>query len=240
MPRDWIILVIMTRFESIKNFWKTCTASQTGPWIDRLRAGELDVCHYQGFLLETYHNTRYNPQLQAYTTMFIPNNPHATVKRFYQHSISEIGHDQLALDDLMALGVDRAFVESSKPQPITTAFFANAIWGIQTKGPAYFLGYLFHLEFNPTENGKKYIEMLTSKGIPENALTFLEEHSTVDVAHNKFMEEYVRELVKTDADEAIVCEAIAASVDLHNRVLASAFENGERVFGQRLKKSASF
>lgn len=209
------------------------------PWISRLHAGDLDLPHYQGFLLETYHNTAYNPQLQAYASMYIPNNPRAIVKRFYQHAISEIGHDLLAMSDLMNLGVSKDLILKSKPLPMTTAFFANTVWGIQRKGPAYYLGYLFHLEFSPTESGKTHIATLLKKGIPQNAVTFLEEHSTVDIGHNKFMEQYIQELITTDEQEEILREALVSAVDLHTKVLGAAFENGERLF-KNLKISASF
>lgn len=230
----------MSRFQSIKAFWKSTTeAQQSDSWMARLQTGDLDLCHYQGFLLETYHNTGYNPQLQAYASMYIPNNPRPIVKRFYQHAISEIGHDMLAMNDLAALGIPNEFVLNTKPLPMTTAFFSNAVWGIQRKGPAYYLGYLFHLEFSPTESGQKHIEMLRKKGIPAEATTFLQEHSEVDIGHNKFMEQYIEAMITTEEQEAVLKESLVACVDLHTKVLGCAFENGERLFGQRgLKKSS--
>lgn len=231
----------MSRFESIKSFWKSTTETQSeNTWMRRLQTGDMDLCHYQGFLLETYHNTGYNPQLQAYASMYIPNNPRPIVKRFYQHAISEIGHDMLAMSDLAALGVPNEFVLNSKPLPMTTAFFANAVWGIQRKGPAYYLGYLFHLEFSPTDSGHKHIEMLKQKGIPEQAMSFLQEHSVVDIGHNKFMEQYIEALITTDEQEAILRESLVNCVDLHTKVLCCAFENGEKLFGGALKRTASF
>lgn len=231
----------MNYFDQIKIFWQQQRdLANSQPWMKRLLTGEMDVSHYLGFLLETYHNTGYNPQLQAYASMYILNNPRSIVKKFYQHAISEIGHDLLALSDLKNLGVPEEFVLNTKPLPMTTAFFASAVWGIQRKGPLYYLGYLFHLEFSPTDSGMKHVEMLKQKGIPDNAVTFLEEHATVDIGHNKLMELYVAELVKTPEDFEIIKEALTVCVDLHTKMLCSAFENGEKLFGQKFKESASF
>jgi pyrroloquinoline quinone (PQQ) biosynthesis protein C len=231
----------MSRFEAVKAFWKATTAAAVNtPWMIRLHTGQLDLCHYQGFLLETYHNTGYNPQLQAYASMFIPNNPRPVVKRFYQHAISEIGHDLLAMADLEVLGVSNEFVRSTRPLPMTTAFFANAVWGIQRRGPAYYLGYLFHLEFSPTESGQTHLAMLDKKGIPRQAMTFLEEHATVDIGHNKFMEQYIEELITSDEQEDILRDSLVSCVDLHTKVLVAAFENGEKLFSTNLKASSSF
>lgn len=231
----------MTNFEIIKNHWQQeREKTSSDPWMKRLSSGEMDVCHYLGFLLETYHNTGYNPQLQAYASMYIENNPRHIVKKFYQHAISEIGHDLLALSDLKNLGVDEDFVKNSKPLPMTTAFFASAVWGIQRKGPMYYLGYLFHLEFSPTESGKQHVDMLLKKGIPANAVSFLQEHSEVDIGHNKLMEHYVADLVQTAHDMDIMKESLSVCVDLHTKMLKAAFENGEKLFGPKLKASASF
>ncbi len=201
----------------------------------RLNAGKVELCHYKGFLQETYHNAGLNPQLQAFASIFSSGNPRDLVKKFLQHAISEIAHDLLALGDLENLGVARSAIVASKPLPITSAFYANAAWGIQRSGILYYLGYLYHLEFSPTQNGRRYIEMLASKGVPENALSFLEEHATVDVGHNRLMEFYISELVKTEADADVVKESIRCAVDLHTKLIGDSFENGELLYDTRAR-----
>ena len=224
----------MNYLEEIKNYWQQRVGEVSQlPWMQNLSSGNVDICHYKGFLQETYHNAGLNPQLQAFASIYIPGNPRDLVKKFYQHAISEIAHDLLALSDLMALGEAKENIITSKPLPITSAFYANTVWGIQRHGILYYLGYLFHLEFMPTQNGRRYIEMLHSKGIPETATTFLEEHATVDIAHNRLMEIYIKELVKSEKDLAIVQESIRCSVDLHTKVIGESFINGERLFRAR-------
>ena len=230
----WAEEKLMNYIDEIKQHWQQRMMEASGlPWMQNLSTGNVQICHYKGFLQETYHNAGLNPQLQAFASMYIPGRPRDLVKKFYQHAISEIAHDVLALNDLAALGEDKERIINSKPLPITSAFYANTVWGIQQHGILYYLGYLFHLEFTPTQNGRRYIEMLMSKGVPESATTFLEEHATVDLAHNRLMEIYVKELVNSEKDLAIVLDSLTCSVDLHTKIIGDAFMNGERLFMSR-------
>ena len=171
-----------------------------------------------------------NPQIQAYATMFFEGNPREIVKMFYRHAISETGHDLLAMNDLMALGVKQEKIINSKPLPITKALSANVLQDIQFKNPIRYLGYLFHLEFLPTQNGPKYLEMLSKMGIPENAVTFLQEHTEVDIGHNKLMEIYVKEMVTSPKIFDEVADTMYNTAYLHKRMLDDAFANGEKLF----------
>lgn len=222
---------MMSFFDNAVEIWnsKMQQLSQ-GQWNKRLATGELGLPHYKGFLIETYHNAGLNPQLQGYASLFIKGRPRNVVKKFFQHAISEIGHDVLALNDLGILGVDRESVIESRPQPETSAFFANTVYNIQTKGPTAYIAYLFHLEYTPTKNGPSIIQMLSTKGIPHSAMTFLEEHSTVDINHLKLMSSYMDEFLKTSEDQIVFKHCLEDSIVLHQRVLDAGFENGEKNF----------
>lgn len=222
----------MSLFESAVEVWTQEMGKQSGrTWNRRLSAGELGLPHYKGFFFETYHNAGLNPQLQAYATLFIEGRPRDAFKKFFQHAISELGHDLLAIEDLEALGVQREMVLASRPLPETRAFFANTVYNIQSRGPAAYLSYLFHLEYTPTQNGPAIMGLLKAKGVPDQALSFLHEHATVDVNHLKLMRTYLAEVVRTDAERELFLECLRECVVLHTRMLEAAFENGERLFG---------
>ncbi|MBX3018625.1 MAG: iron-containing redox enzyme family protein [Bdellovibrionaceae bacterium] len=222
----------MGLFEDAVEVWNQEMAQQaTRPWNRRLASGDLGLAHYKGFLFETYHNAGLNPQLQAYATLFIDGRPRDAFKKFFQHAISELGHDLLAIEDLEALGVARTEVLSSEPLPETRAFFANTVYSIQSRGPASYLSYLFHLEYTPTQNGPAIMQMLKAKGVPEGALTFLHEHSTVDINHLKLMRTYLSEVVRTEDERKLFLGCLRECIVLHTRMLEAAFENGEKMFG---------
>ncbi len=222
----------MNRFyDEAASFWTTQSNDLNGrEWNQKLNSGMLGLPHYIGFLLETYHNAGLNPQLQGYATLYFSDKKRDVVKKFFQHAISEIAHDLLAMDDLHHLGIPKDYVLNSRPLPTTKAFFANTLYDVQRYGAPAYLAYLFHLEFSPVTNGGAIINMLKAKGIPENALSFLHEHSTVDVNHLKLMKTYMDSLVTTDEERKVFFESLHDVIVLHNRMLEGAFENGERLF----------
>jgi pyrroloquinoline quinone (PQQ) biosynthesis protein C len=136
----------------------------------------------------------------------------------------------LALNDLKALGVDVSNIPKEKPLAQTIAFMAFPFYQIQFFNPVGYLGYLFHLEFLPTQYGKGYLETMKKLGISANAMTFLKEHVEIDGDHNKFMEDYVRLLIKSEKDleEVIYCTRVTCQ--LYHQMLNAAFENGAKVF----------
>ena len=218
-------------FDRIKTAWQTeMDLINKKPWMQRLQSGDINLKHYKGFLLETYHHAGINPQIQAYATMFLKNNPREIVGMFYRHAISEIAHDVLAMNDLEVLGGDREKLEKTKPLPSTIAFNAFVIMQIQFVNPIAYLGYLFHLEFLPTNQGPGYLQLLSSLGVPKSALTFLEEHATVDIGHNKLMEKYIEVLVTDEKQLEDVLYSLRCSCHLHYKMLEGAFENGEAIF----------
>ncbi len=211
------------------------------PWMQRLASGDFKISHYKGYLLETFHHTGINPQIQAYATMFFKNNPREIVDLFCKHARSEIGHDMAAMNDLEALGEDRKELERTHALPSTIALNAFVLMQIQFVDPIAYLGYLFHLEFMPTRQGKRHMEELQKLGIPKEALSFLQEHATVDVGHNKMMESYVALLVNDEDKLETVIRATRYTAQLHYKMMADAFENGEKLFsnaiGPAVKKS---
>lgn len=222
-------------FSAILKSWNTCYSEtfEKSVWLKRLFDGDLSLSHYKGLLLETYHHAGLNPQIQAFTTMYMNRNFHKIQKMFFKHAISEIGHDILALNDLVALGENEKAIRLTHPMPETIAYNAYVIYKIQFDNPLSYLGYLFHLEYLATQKGHSYMESLRSMGVPDKAMGFLEEHTTVDVAHNKLMEEYINTLV-TDSDSLeVVSIAIRDSCQLHLNMIEASFKNGEKIYSER-------
>jgi pyrroloquinoline quinone (PQQ) biosynthesis protein C len=147
---------------------------------------------------------------------------------FLKLAISEIGHDRMALADLAALGEDVSEVPLTNPLPTTIALTAFPFYQVQYANPIGYLGYLYFLEHMPTAAGRSYAEGLLRAGVPESALSFLHEHTTVDVAHNKLMDEYIQRLVRTEADLDAVCYAIEVTGELYALMLQGAIEDAER------------
>ena len=69
--------------------------------------------------------------------------------------------------------------------------------------------------------------MLKVLGVKDDALTFIDEHSTVDVSHNKMMDYYIDQLVTSDQDCNELIHQIRVATKLHVLMLEGALERAE-------------
>jgi pyrroloquinoline quinone (PQQ) biosynthesis protein C len=216
-------------FEKIRRaFEETLQEFTASPALRRLAEGDITAAHYASYLHQVFHHTRENPQIQTLAAVYFRGTQRDIIRRFFAHASSEIGHDQLALDDLAALGEDVQRISTENPLPATTALIAFPFFQIQHLNPVGYLGYLFFLEFTPTQQGARYMERLASLGVPKAAMTFLRDHTRVDVAHNKMMEEYVDVLVVSEADLQSVIYALRTTQRLYAEMVRGAFEQADR------------
>lgn len=195
--------------------------------MKRLAARDIDLDHYKSLLRQIFHHARENPQIQALATVYFRGPQRDVIKHFYRHAASEIGHDQLALNDLASLGEDVSAIPAEDPLPATTALIGFPFYQIQNLDPVGYLGYLFFLEFTPTRAGGRYIETLEAVGVPPEALSFLEEHRTADQGHNKLMERYVEKLVSDDDGLRSVIYAMKVTGKLYARMVEEAFDQAD-------------
>jgi pyrroloquinoline quinone (PQQ) biosynthesis protein C len=192
------------------------------PAFQKIAGGGITTPEYAAMLRQIFHHARENPQIQALATARFRGNDRQMVRAFLGHACSEIGHDELALRDLEALGEDVRAIRTERPLPATFALLASVFYMIEHHDPAGYLGYLFHLEFTPVQLGRGYMEALERSGIPRAAMGFLEEHASVDVAHCRLMERYCAELIRTSAqlDAALYMQRLTA--ELYARMLEQA------------------
>lgn len=190
----------------------------------RIAKGDITLAHYKSVLRQIFHHTRENPQLQALATVHFRGAQREMIKRFYQHAASEYGHDQLALNDLKVLGEDTSKIPTERPIPATSALLAFGFYQVQNLNPIGYLGYLFFLEFLPTQQGKLIMNKLSEVGVPQEAMSFIKDHSTIDLGHNKMMEAYIACLVQRKADFEAVVYAMRVTGKLYADMIQEAFE----------------
>ena len=187
----------------------------------------MTLPHYQSVLCELFHYVRENPQIQALAAVYFRGDDRQQVKAFFRHATSEIGHDMLALDDLTRLGIDASKVPETRPLPATRALTSFAFYQISYDRPIGYLGYLYFLEYMPTQYGKTLAGALLSAGVPVEAMSFLQEHMTVDVGHNQLMQKYLVALVHSDADLEAITYALHATGELYAQMLWAAIQRAE-------------
>lgn len=193
-----------------------------------LDAGEMTIPQYRSILRQIFHHTRENPQLQALATVYFRGRQRDMVRPFFAHASSEVGHDQLALNDFATLGGDPTNVPYENPLPATSALLAYGFYQIYNLNHLGYLGYLFFLEFTPTQSGEGMMESLRAIGVKDNAMTFLRDHTEIDVGHNKLMEKYVARLVQHEAHLDAIIYSMKTTAHLYEQMLAQAVEYAEK------------
>ncbi len=214
--------------EVLQAFQKPCADFMQSAAIRKLAEGQLTAAHYAQLMRQIFHQTRENPQLQALATVHFKGPQRAMVGPFYRHAVSEIGHDQLALNDFKACGGNAQMVPIENPHPATSALVSFAFHQIQFGNPVGYLGYLFFLEFLPTTQGEGLMQALKAAKVPDNAFTFLQDHITVDEGHNKAMEKYCAALVKNHKDLAAVTYALQATGYLYTQMVEAAINMADK------------
>jgi hypothetical protein len=135
--------------------------------VGLLNSGKVTRAHYSAILKEIYHYSKEDPQIQALAAVHLRGNDRELVRMFLKHAVSEVGHDQMALRDLEVLGEDISLIPDSNPLPATIALTAYPFYQISYHNPIGYLGYLYFLEFMPTQAGAGYRAALIHAGIPE-------------------------------------------------------------------------
>ena len=108
--------------------------------IAKLQNGDLTIEQYRSIMRQIFHHTRENPQLQALATVHFRGHQRKAIKRFYRHASSEIGHDQLALNDYKTLDGDPAAVPYENPLPATLGVLSFGFYQIYNLNHLGYLG----------------------------------------------------------------------------------------------------
>ncbi|MFN3961027.1 MAG: iron-containing redox enzyme family protein [Parvularculaceae bacterium] len=193
-----------------------------------LLSGRMTPVEYRAILREVFHHTRENPQLQALATVYFRGRQRDMVRPFLAHAASEIGHDQLALNDFTTLGGDPRDVPYRNPLPATSALLAYGFYQIYNLNPLGYLGYLFFLEFTPTQTGDGMMSRLEAIGVGRNAQTFLRDHTEIDQGHNRMMAKYAERLVASDAEIDCIVYSMRTTGYLYAQMMMQAIEDARR------------
>lgn len=194
------------------------------PIIGKILTGEITAPEYRSMMRQVFHYTRENPQMQTLATVFFRGRQRDMVMPFFKHAASEIGHEQLAMNDVIALDGDATDMPYENPLPATSALLAFGFYQIYNLNPIGHLGYIYFLEKLPVQSGGMLMEKLGEAGIPENAMTFLRDHAEVDVGHVKLMEKYVNALISDERGLDAVEYAMNTVSYLYQAMLTQAAE----------------
>lgn len=215
----------MNRHDMIYKEWRSAMEERLKKGgFKKLCTGNFTISDYKEILKQIYLHARENPQIQALAAVYFRGSQRKLVKDFYQHATSEIGHNDLAMNDLIVLGENVESLPYQRPLPATSALLGYIFYQIQHHNPIGYLGYLFHLEYLPTQYGKLFTSALENKGVPKEAMSFLIEHVTVDKVHNKWIESYIDKLVLTKDDLESVIATSKTTAYLYEKMIEAAMD----------------
>jgi pyrroloquinoline quinone (PQQ) biosynthesis protein C len=215
----------MTKMNYIKQEWaKGFDHMKKSRAFEKIQQQTITPEEYKRILTQTFHQVKEHPQALARLTSKFRGEKRAFVKEILRHSLSEVNHDLLALEDIKSLGYDNSNIPKQEPLPCTQAILGYLNQLIDGPIPIAMLGYLFHFEFTPTVTGNNVMESLKLAGIPEVAMTFISDHATIDISHNKLMAKYVEKLIETDEELKAVALAAKTSAVLYAHMLSDAID----------------
>jgi len=169
--------------------WKAIVNPKTKPAFIRaiMREVYLEIAGYQPHVIEA---------AIASIGQMPRSMPVRMVKAMLRHQAEEFDHGEMAVRDYVALGGDEAHARD--PHTISHASFAvSAVWCMITKlrDPFAYLGALYPFEGLTPIVSAKVKAILANKEYPDNALEYIEFHSTEDIKHANLIKALIGETV---------------------------------------------
>jgi Iron-containing redox enzyme len=147
------------------------------------------------------------------------------VRYLEEHVKEELGHDDLLLDDLELLGVNRATVLGRMPSPAVASLVGCQYYWIYHHHPIGFLGFIALMEGHPPT--QELVEMVISAtGYPRAAFRTFVEHGELDPGHRDRLDQTIDSLPLTPEHETIMGISAMYSATLLPHTIEEILEQG--------------
>lgn len=177
------------------------------PIVQRALAGRIRREEYAAFLGQAYHHVRHTVPLLMACGARLPASHEWLRRAVAEYIEEEIGHEEWVLDDLEALGEDRARWAASTPLHATELMVAYAYDGIARVSPLSFFGMVLVLEGTSVALATRAAEAIErSLGLPRTAFTYLRSHGDLDIEHTGFYERLM-DRIEDPAEQAVIIHA---------------------------------
>ncbi len=180
---------------------------QSLPIVQRALAGRIRREEYAAFLGQAFHHVRHTVPLLMACGARLPARHEWLRRAVAEYIEEEIGHEEWILDDLEALGEDRARWAASTPLHATELMVAYAYDGIARVSPLSFFGMVLVLEGTSVALATRAAEAIEhSLGLPRTAFTYLRSHGDLDIEHTGFYERLM-DRIEDPAEQAVIVHA---------------------------------
>jgi hypothetical protein len=178
---------LLTRVQQ-EEFWTLITSPDSPAHLTRLLMKEvyLEIVGYQPHVIEA--------AIAAIGQM--PRSMDVRlVRSMLFHQADEFDHGEMALRDFVGLGGDENSARNSGMSP--QSFAVSAVWWMiaRQRDPFAYIGALYLFEGLTPIVTALVKSQLRAKGLKENALEYIEFHSTEDVKHAKLVNHMIVETI---------------------------------------------
>jgi pyrroloquinoline quinone (PQQ) biosynthesis protein C len=169
---------------------------------------------YVRYLLNVYNYAQHSPVVIAMAASRCMASTPEPGRYLLRHAAEEIGHEQWALSDLLALGISEGTVKQSRPTPSCAAMIGFEYYIAGMENPLGLFGWLYALESLGGAVGTLISEKLRDN-LPagESGVYFLRGHGEADHDHAADLEEQItRNISKSEDLDDILYVAEVSSV----------------------------
>lgn len=182
---------------------------------------------YAMYMVETYHYTAHNARNQALVGVR-PEISAPYMKFCLEHASEEVGHEKMALHDILSMGLRGTEVPLPAPLLETELLMSYVYWVSLTGNPLQRLGYSYW-----AESCYRYINPLIAKlrthlKLESAQLTFFIAHSDIDAGHFEEVKAIIRRTCRTQADLEAVTRVMENTLDLTANMLDAVYADHER------------
>lgn len=194
--------------------------------VKAIREGRVSKALYAIYMIETSHYTAHNARNQGLVGVRHADNP-VYAKFCFEHAAQEVGHEKMALHDVMSLGLKNENFDIPPALPATEVLIAYLYWISFTGNPLQRLGYSYW-----AENAYQFITPLINKLsdtllLKPAQLTFFVAHSDIDVEHFNEIKVILQRTCKRQCDWDAIANVMETSLRLTGNMLEAVYEQYE-------------
>ena len=156
-------------------------------FVKHLMAGEHVLPLYRAYLTQAYHFVRLTSSFTPLSARRMDPDLLELRQWILHHSAHEMGHELMALEDLVLLGMSAEDVRGSQPLAGTWAWVHFFHYEVTNRRPFAAMGVLYFLEGLAAKLapivGKQLASVL--EGEQRRAVSFVQEHGELDAEHSE-------------------------------------------------------
>ena len=193
---------------------------KVGRFFQMMKRPELQRELYIKSIVQVYHYTKNNAINQAVACWNQDHKKVGLLRFAMKHALEELGHENMAYNDLIAIGVDPS--EFEKPMlPATEAFYGYLDFVSVCRGIIPRLGYSFWAE-DCYEHLEPLMDVCKNHlKLTDQQLTFFVAHAIIDEKHSEQVNAAIDRWVVTDEEKEAVKQVARTTVYLMGKILES-------------------